>query len=243
MIPPLADDPSAPFPPVERAAPRPNGLLAWGGDLSVARLLNAYSRGIFPWYSQGEPILWWSPDPRMVLPTDGVRLSRRFRRTLRALPWRVVADRDFAAVIARCADKPRPGQGGTWITREMRAAYIALHRAGHAHSIEVRDGDDRLLGGVYGVAIGAMFFGESMFSDAPSASQLAIAALARALYAQGCPLIDGQVESAHLRRLGGVSMPRADFVDRVAGLAAQPAPWRDWRSEFPAIDAAQMSAG
>ena len=159
----LSSDPHAPFPPADSAMQEPDGLLAIGGDLSLPRLLNAYRHGIFPWFSPGQPPLWWSPDPRMVFATDGVRLSSRFRRGLRHSPWEVRADTAFEQVITACAKAPRPGQHGTWITSGMRQAYIDLHRHGHAHSVEVFEGD-ALVGGIYGVAIGRMFFGESMFS-------------------------------------------------------------------------------
>src|SRR4030095_2620188 len=161
MIPWLGEDDE--FPPTSRALRRPNGLLAAGGDLSVKRLVQAYRKGIFPWYSRGQPILWWSPDPRMVFRSDRVRLSSRFRRELRRLPWKVRADTAFDEVLEACARLPRPGQRGTWITPAMRTAYRELHRLGHAHSVEVFDGG-RLVGGIYGVAVGRMFFGESMFS-------------------------------------------------------------------------------
>ena len=180
-LPRLGADPDSPFPPLRSALREPDGLLAVGGDLSPARLLNAYRHGIFPWFSPGEPILWWSPDPRVVFDTAAFRLSRRFRRELRRSEWTLSADTDFAAVMRACADIPRAGQdGGTWIGEEMLAAYGELHRLGHAHSIEVRDGG-QLVGGLYGVAIGRMFFGESMFSAASGGSKLALAALARTL--------------------------------------------------------------
>ncbi|MCW5581973.1 MAG: leucyl/phenylalanyl-tRNA--protein transferase, partial [Luteimonas sp.] len=153
----LSSDPCSPFPPVDLALRQPDGLLAFGGDLSPARLLNAYRHGIFPWFSEGQPILWWSPDPRMVFRTDGARLSTRFRRSLRASPWVVRADTAFDTVVARCADAPRRGQDGTWITPSMRHAYGTLHRLGHAHSVEVFDGPGvgaALVGGIYGVAVG-----------------------------------------------------------------------------------------
>src|SRR5690606_29028750 len=172
---PLVDDPDAPFPPAALALREPDGLLAVGGDLSPRRLLNAYRGGIFPWYSDGQPILWWSPDPRLVFRTDAVRLSSRFRRSLRRCDWRVRADTDFAAVIAACADSPRLGQSGTWITASMRAAYLRLHQLGHAHSIEVWDRQGRLAGGLYGVAVGRMFFGENMFSAYSGGSKVALA--------------------------------------------------------------------
>ncbi len=233
-LPLLQADPGAPFPPAESATREPDGLLAMGGDLSPARLLNAYSHGIFPWYSQGEPILWWCPDPRMVFRTDGVRLSTRFRRQLRGSRWTIEADRDFPAVVAACATAPRPGQDGTWITDEMRAAYVALHRLGHAHSVEVRD-DGRLVGGIYGVAVGRMFFGESMFSGESGGSKAALAGLAHLLRGWGWPLIDAQVENPHLRSLGARRMPRAAFLAEVARLGALPVPPGPWRvPSFPA---------
>jgi leucyl/phenylalanyl-tRNA--protein transferase len=234
-LPLLGPDPTAPFPPVEMALREPDGLLAMGGDLSPARLLNAYRQGIFPWFSAGEPILWWSPDPRMV--------SSRFRRELRRSDWQVAADRDFAAVIAACAESPRRGQDGTWITAGMRAAYLELHRLGHAHSIEVRDPADHLVGGIYGVAIGRMFFGESMFSAASGGSKVALAGLARVLDLAGCPLIDAQVENPHLWRMGGRRMPRAAFLAEVGRLGALPAPPGLWDfTPFAAAILASASA-
>jgi leucyl/phenylalanyl-tRNA--protein transferase len=239
-LPLLSPDPRAPFPPAESARREPDGLLAMGGDLSPERLLNAYAHGIFPWYSAGEPILWWSPDPRMVFRTDAVRLSRRFRRQLRGSAWTIGADEDFAAVVDACRTAPRPGQDGTWITPEMRAAYVGLHRLGHAHSVEVRDGD-RLVGGIYGVAIGRMFFGESMFSGEPGGSKAALAGLAALLRERGWPLIDAQVENPHLRSLGGRRMPRAAFLAEVARLSVLPAPPGRWA--VPRFAAAALAAG
>ena len=214
----------------------PDGLLAVGGDLTPVRLLNAYRHGIFPWYSEGEPILWWSPDPRVVFPTDGVRLSSRFRRSLRKSTWVVRADTAFAAVIDACACIPREGQGGTWITREMQEAYIEMHRLGHAHSVEVFDGE-RLVGGVYGVAIGRMFFGESMFSAESGGSKVALAGLAHRLLEWGWPLIDAQVENPHLMSLGARYMHRADFVAVVERLTSDdvaPGPWTERFGELQA---------
>ena len=208
----LPDEPGAQFPAVESALREPDGLLAVGGDLSPTRLLNAYRHGIFPWYSDGQPILWWSPDPRVVFRTaGGVRLSARFRRSLRKSPWVVRADTAFAEVIGACARTPRKEQGGTWITAEMEAAYIELHRLGHAHSVEVFEGD-RLVGGVYGVAIGRMFFGESMFSGDTGGSKVALAGLAHRLREWGWPLIDAQVANPHLVSMGAEYVSRADFV-------------------------------
>lgn len=239
-LPLLGPDPAAPFPPAERALDEPNGLLAFGGDLSPMRLLNAYRLGIFPWFSEGEPILWWSPDPRMVVAPSALHLGRRLRRSLRKCAWTIEADRDFAAVIGRCAELPRRGQRGTWITREMRAAYLELHRLGHAHSVEVRDADDRLVGGIYGIAIGGMFFGESMFSLASGGSQAAIGGLCRRLAEWGFELLDGQVESEHLATLGFAPIPRGEFLARCAQACAGPSRVGSWRANFGVLGAAEI---
>lgn len=239
-LPLLGADPSAPFPPASSALREPDGLLAAGGDLSPPRLLNAYTHGIFPWYSDGQPILWWSPDPRMVFRTERVHLSRRFRRTLRALPWVATADTAFDAVVAACASAPRPGQRGTWITPAMRAAYGELHRLGHAHSIEVRD-DGRLVGGLYGVAVGRMFFAESMFSARSGGSKVALAALASRLASWGYPLFDAQVENPHLRSLGAEAWPRDRFLREVAALVAVPEPAGSWTARFGALPAITLA--
>ncbi|MFE0500212.1 leucyl/phenylalanyl-tRNA--protein transferase [Lysobacter soli] len=223
----LPPEPDAPFPPVDQALRQPDGLLAIGGDLSPPRLLNAYRHGIFPWYSQGQPTLWWSPDPRTMFPTDGVRLGSKFRRGLRRSTWEVRADTAFAEVIQACAKTPRPGQRGTWITREMRAAYERMHELGHAHSFEVFEGA-RLVGGIYGVAIGRMFFGESMFSAESGGSKVALAALAAHLGSWGFPLIDAQVENDHLLSLGAELWPRPRFLAAVAELTAEPGIVGSW---------------
>ena len=204
-----SDAPDA-FPPVGQALADPPGLLAAGGDLAPARLLAAYRRGIFPWYSPGQPVLWWSPDPREVLPVDELRISRSLARTLRRARFATSADRDFAAVIDACA-APRARSPGTWITPEMRAAYLRLHALGAAHSIEVWHGAG-LVGGVYGVAVGRAFSGESMFSRASDASKVALVALAEWCRDCGIDLIDCQLPSAHLRSLGSRAMPRAEFL-------------------------------
>ncbi|MEG3788959.1 leucyl/phenylalanyl-tRNA--protein transferase [Lysobacter sp. CCNWLW3] len=238
----LPADPDAPFPPAERALRRPDGLLAVGGDLSPARLLNAYRHGVFPWYSEGQPILWWSPDPRTVFRSDGVRLSSKFRRRLRRSGWRVRADTAFDQVVEACACMPRPGQDGTWITDEMRAAYLQLHHLGHAHSVEVYDGA-RLAGGIYGVAIGRMFYGESMVSLQSGGSKVALAALARRLHAWGWPLLDAQVENEHLLSLGAELWPRARFLAAVAELSAAdvaPGPWTAAFGDRPASELADL---
>ena len=236
----LSPDPYAPFPPAGTAMRDPDGLLAIGGDLSLPRLLNAYRHGIFPWFSSGQPPLWWSPDPRMVFRTDGVRLSSRFRRQLKHSHWQARADTCFEQVITACAQSPRPGQHGTWITSGMRQAYIDLHRQGHAHSIEVFEGDT-LAGGIYGVAIGRMFFGESMFSGRSGGSKVALAALARRLSEWGWPLIDAQVENSHLHSLGGRLMPREAFLQQVADLVDLPAAEGSWTQRFGVLHAASLS--
>lgn len=242
----LPSDPHAPFPPVETALRDPDGLLAAGGDLSPARLLNAYRRGIFPWFSEGEPILWWSPDPRTVFRTDGVHLSRRFRRQLCGSGWVARADTAFVDVVTACAATPRPGQGGTWITVDMQQAYAELHRLGHAHSVEVFDGDGRLVGGIYGVAVGRMFFGESMVSLVSGGSKAALAALASRLHAWGWPLIDAQVENPHLLRMGGETWPRPAFLSEIEALTAAPGligPWRDAFGILSIADLARAASG
>lgn len=239
-LPQLPVDPESPFPPVETALVDPDGLLAMGGDLSPARLLDAYRQGIFPWYSEGQPILWWSPDPRMVFPTDGVHLSRRFRRQLRHSSWQVRADTAFEQVIGCCARSPRSGQAGTWITDAMQAAYTELHRLGHAHSIEVLDGD-QLVGGLYGVAIGRGFFGESMFSARSGGSTVALAALAHRLHDWGWPLIDAQVGNPHLDTLGARALPRSEFVRALQGLTSEPGLPGSWSKQFGQLAAARLA--
>ena len=236
----LSPDPVAPFPPAELALRQPDGLLAVGGDLSPQRLLNAYRSGIFPWFSEGQPILWWSPDPRTVFRTDGIRLSSRFRRTLKRSRWAVRADGRFEEVIAACANLPRRGQDGTWITAGMQAAYCELHGLGHAHSVEVLDGDV-LVGGIYGVAIGRMFFGESMFSAVSGGSKVALAALARRLHEWGWPLIDAQVENEHLLSLGAEQWPRRDFLQAVAAQTQEPAEAGSWRAGFGTMQASELA--
>ncbi|MDG2526847.1 leucyl/phenylalanyl-tRNA--protein transferase [Stenotrophomonas sp. HITSZ_GD] len=238
----LDADPRAPFPPVEQALRDPDGLLAVGGDLSPARLLNAYAHGIFPWFSRGQPILWWSPDPRMTFDTATFRLSSRLRRELRRSAWVIRADTAFDAVVAACATAPRPGQDGTWIVPQMRQAYAALHRLGHAHSVEVWE-DDTLAGGLYGVAIGRMFFGESMFSARSGGSKVALAALTGFLHEQGCPLIDAQVENPHLLSLGATHLPRQAFMAQVRALVAQPGLEGEWTTRFGERPAAALAAG
>ena len=239
-LPELSPDPGAPFPDPNDALHEPNGLLAMGGDLSPRRLLTAYAVGIFPWYSDGQPLLWWSPDPRTVFRTDGVRLSSRMRRGLRRSSWTVRADTAFDRVIHACGSVPRAGQHGTWITPEMRQAYCALHRLGHAHSVEVF-AEDRLVGGLYGVGIGRMFFGESMFSAESGGSKIALAALCRRLWQWGWPLLDAQVENPHLLSLGAESWPRSRFLETVAGLVEQHGLTGSWTSAFGALPASELA--
>lgn len=210
------DDPPHAFPPVERAFKEPDGLLAAGGDLSEARLLYAYRHGIFPWYDEGQPILWWSPDPRCVIDPSTLHISRRSRRAIRRAEFSISFNRAFADVIAACAE-PRPDQMGTWITPDMQRAYIELNAAGWAHSVEVWQ-NDRLVGGIYGIGSGQAFFGESMFSREKNASKAAIAALCQQLEAQGIALLDCQVVSPHLLTLGARLMPRQAFSQQLASL-------------------------
>ena len=207
------------FPPLELALSEPNGLLCAGGDLTPQRLLEAYRQGIFPWYAKGEPILWWSPDPRMVLVPREFKLSRSLHRTLRAGRYQIRLDSDFPAVIRSCANTRRKSQNGTWITTEMQSVYIALHELGYAHSVEAWV-DGVLVGGLYGLAIGKMFYGESMFSHVSDASKIALAHLAHYLDVQGFGLIDCQMNTSHLASLGAREIPRAAFVARLQELTA-----------------------
>lgn len=227
------------FPPLECALRIPDGLLAVGGDLSPGRLLNAYRQGIFPWYSDGEPILWWSPDPRLVFETRRMHVPKRLARWLRSCAWTITADSAFAHVVRACA-APRRSQSGTWITAEMFAAYRCLHELGHAHSIEVWCGST-LVGGMYGVAIGHMFFGESMFSAATNGSKIALLALAAALRDWDWPLIDAQVSSPHLLMLGGIELPRTEFARRIAVLTATRDSTGSWNARFPTLTPAALA--
>ena len=214
------------FPPLERALDQPNGLLAAGGDLSAGRLLAAYRRGIFPWFSEGEPILWWSPDPRMVLYPAEVRVSRSLRKALRRDEQEIRVDTAFTAVMRACAE-PRPQQAGTWIVPAMIGAYAELHACGYAHSVETwRAGE--LVGGLYGVAIGRAFFGESMFTRATDASKVALVHLARQLERWQFGMIDCQMRTAHLAALGAREIARARFSRDLQQLVNYPAEPRTW---------------
>jgi leucyl/phenylalanyl-tRNA--protein transferase len=228
MIPWLSPHPS--FPPVAQALSEPDGLLAAGGDLSLPRLLAAYRHGIFPWYSPGDPILWWSPSQRMVLNTAQLRVPRSFAKVLRNRRYQVVFDRDFEAVIRACA-APRDGQHGTWIVEDMIQAYLRLFRAGHAHSVETWQ-DGQLVGGLYAVNVGRMVYGESMFSRAPDASKIALAHLARHLHGHGLDLIDCQMHTGHLASMGARLMLRDDFIAAVAARVAAPVPAGVWEYCF-----------
>jgi leucyl/phenylalanyl-tRNA--protein transferase len=209
-----AADPPGHFPPVESALEEPPGLLAVGGDLSQARLLAGYRRGIFPWYSEGQPILWWSPDPRAVLLPQDLKVSRSLARRIRSGEFATHTDRDFPATIAACA-APRNNGGGTWITDEMRTAYQDLHRAGYAHSVETWCGDE-LVGGLYGVHLGGVFFGESMFSRRTDASKVALVRLVEECQKRSVALIDCQMATRHLASLGARTVPRSQFVRQLA---------------------------
>jgi len=211
-------DPGQPFPAPELAESEPNGLLAMGGDLQPERLLNAYRQGIFPWFSQGQPPLWWSPDPRWVLFPQEMHLSRSLRRRLRRTAFRLTADQAFDRVIGHCATRERPGQDGTWILPQMQSAYLQLHHLGYARSIECwLDGE--LVGGLYGVWLGGgLFFGESMFSLVADASKAALYYLCRHLQGHPQALIDCQVYSGHLQSLGARPIPRRAFLQHLRGL-------------------------
>lgn len=223
--------PDEPFPDAENALEEPNGLLAIGGDLSTRRLLRAYHEGIFPWYNPDEPILWWSPDPRTIFAPDQIHVARSLRRDLRRQDYAVTLDRAFHAVIDLCA-APRRHQRGTWLGEDMRRAFCGLHAIGHAHSIEVWR-KHALIGGLYGIALGRAFFGESMFSRAPNGSKIALIHLARQLGVWGFELIDGQVGSPHLYRMGAFDVPRTAFRQRLRHALAFPAMPPRWRFDIP----------
>ncbi len=222
------------FPPLSQALDEPNGLLAVGGDLSIPRLLSGYRHGVFPWYEDPQPILWWSPDPRAVLYPHKIHISRSLAKRLRTPDYRVSADTAFERVVGHCAELS-PKRTGTWITDDMRQAYTQLHRAGWAHSVEVWR-DDELVGGLYGVAIGKVFFGESMFSRASDASKIAMVHLAGQLRSWNYHFIDCQVGNAHLYRMGAEDIDREAFSEQLAKYARteadEPGRWAlDWQYE------------
>jgi leucyl/phenylalanyl-tRNA---protein transferase len=226
--------PNDPLPPVERALRRPNGLLAAGGGLAVSRLLEAYSRGCFPWFNEGEPVLWWSPDPRMILVPGELHVSRSLLKRIRHGGFTVRADTAFRQVMTGCA-APRPGQSGTWITDEMIAAYGALHDAGAAHSIETwMDGD--LVGGLYGVAIGRAFFGESMFARVTDASKLAFVHLVAQLQQWEFGVVDCQMNTSHLAAFGAREIPRTSFLALIRAQIARNAPPVPWQLDARVSD-------
>jgi leucyl/phenylalanyl-tRNA--protein transferase len=225
MIPWLAND--APFPALTSALDEPNGLLAAGGDLSPERLLAAYRNGIFPWYSEGQPVLWWSPDPRMVLYVDEFKVSRSLRRRIRQGAFELRVDTDFRRVVSACASARRAGQYGTWITPAVMRAYVDMHERGYAHSVEAWC-DDELVGGLYGLALGKVFFGESMFARAPDASKVALAGLIALLGQLGVPLVDCQQETTHLASLGARPVARSDFAAQLSRLIHSLEPPSGW---------------
>lgn len=214
------------FPDVSYALREPDGLLAMGGNLTPERLVAAYHKGIFPWYNAGQPVLWWSPDPRAVLFTERLKISRSLRQTLKRCPYTATLDTAFSAVVEACAE-PRDKLGGTWITPAMRDAYCRLYDAGIAHSVECWRGG-QLVGGLYGVALGRVFFGESMFSRTTNASKVALVHLVERLKDWGYPLIDCQVQSPHLISLGAETLPRREFIallEQWCNVPGHPAPW------------------
>ncbi len=216
------------FPPPEHA--QPDGLLAVGGDLSTKRLILAYQSGIFPWYEEGQPLLWWSPDPRLVLEPEEFHVSKRLAQTIKNGKFEVTFDQAFVSVIQSCATVPRKGESGTWITHEMQEAYIRLHQLGVAHSVESWLGGE-LVGGIYGVSLGKCFFGESMFSTESDASKIALAVLVRRLIDWEFQLIDAQVTSPHLLSLGAKEIPRKLFLERLKGTVRLPTIKGKWDEE------------
>ena len=218
-------EPDTPFPPLDKAMRHPNGLLAAGADLTPARLLQAYRLGIFPWYSPDQPPLWWSPDPRMVLFPEELKVSRSLAKRLRKRDYEIRSDTAFRAVMLACASTPRPDQDGTWIVPEILEGYCSLHELGYAHSIETWM-DGQLMGGLYGVAIGRMFYGESMFHHVTDASKLAFVHLVRHLHQKGYGMIDCQMHTAHLASFGAREIPRNEFARRLVE-------WVNLSSESP----------
>lgn len=224
------DDPPGAFPPIGANLEDPNGLIAAGGDLSTPRLLAAYRRGIFPWYEEGQPVLWWSPDPRCVIYPQKVHVSRRLARTIRTTTFALTANRAFPAVIDACAN-PRRYTDATWITSAMRRAYIGLHTQGYAHSVEAWQGET-LVGGIYGVVLGRIFFGESMFSRERDASKIILVRLAKALGQAGFYCIDCQLPSPHLVSMGAELISRDQFLAALPEYCAEQPKVTDWYDFF-----------
>lgn len=230
------------FPPTQLAMSDPNGLLAIGGDLTAEWLLHAYSIGLFPWFNPGEPILWWTPNPRSVLPIEQIKirksLLKKLKQQARSEEFAITLDQDFLGVITACSEVPREGQNGTWITDEMVLAYLKLHQKGYAHSVEVWLGK-HLVGGLYGIAIGKMFYGESMFAKQTDASKMALIALAMQLKHWGFTTIDTQVETPHLNSLGAEQIARSKFEKIIHQQTNQDFPNRHWQFEIDWLQAAQ----
>ncbi|MCO7222762.1 leucyl/phenylalanyl-tRNA--protein transferase [Pleionea sp. CnH1-48] len=226
---PLIESPEH-FPPVETALDDPDGLLAYGFTLSIELLLGAYYRGIFPWYSDGDPVLWWSPNPRAAFFTEQFSPSKSLRKQLRKADFKVSINQNFAAVIKGCSD-PRKDQSGTWITEEMQLAYIDLHRAGYAHSVEVWQ-QEQLVGGLYGVSLGRLFFGESMFHTATDASKVALCYLVSICRSAGFPMIDCQLPNPHLSSLGAETVSRNEFLDYLYQWRDQSVPADMWQPRW-----------
>lgn len=235
-------EPDDPLPPAQKALKTPSGLVAAGNDLSAARVLEAYRGGIFPWYGRGQPVLWWSPDPRMVLPTGEMKVSdslaKKLRQVQRLGAWSVRTDTAFESVMRACA-APRDKQGGTWIDERIIQTYVQLHHMGYAHSVEVWE-QGKLIGGLYGMNIGRMFFGESMFARATDASKVALACLTQKLLLAGCPMIDCQQNTTHLASMGGREIKRRLFLAQLESLIEQPA--ISWAvGPLPIADAAVLN--
>ncbi|MEM6817863.1 MAG: leucyl/phenylalanyl-tRNA--protein transferase [Pseudomonadota bacterium] len=230
----LGTEEATDFPPVRQALRDPNGLLAAGGDLSPRRLLSGYQTGVFPWYSSGQPILWWSPDPRTVLIPDRFHLSRSLKKSIRRHAWRISVNAAFEAVVIGCAE-PRASESETWITEDMREAYCRLHKLGWAHSVEVWIGDD-LVGGIYGVAIDRLFCGESMFMRRTNASKIALFALCRLLSEAGFAMLDCQMHTPHLESLGAREIPRDDYLEGLLKFASNLKVWRPAHTSMMASD-------
>lgn len=233
-----SNKPDAQFPPVDQAEREPDGLLAIGGDLSVQRLLTAYKSGIFPWYNENQPILWWSPDPRTILYPDKLKVSRSLGKRIKRCGYSLSVDQAFQQVVAACA-APRKRQSETWISTEMQQAYMEMFKQNHAHSIEVWDGND-LVGGLYGVSIGAVFFGESMFSRRNDASKIALAFLCNRLILWGYMLIDCQVYSEHITSLGAKEIKRSVFCDQLTIWCNTMPHIRSWQTAATRIYATEM---
>lgn len=227
------------FPPTHLALKEPDGLLAIGGDLNPEWLLTAYHHGIFPWFSPEDPILWWTPNPRSVLFIDDIKISRSLRKRVKQKvggDWQIRFDSAFRQVINQCATQPRPGQNGTWITEEMLDAYHQLHHIGYAHSVEIWQ-QDKLIGGLYGIAIGKMFFGESMFAKQTDASKVALTALCMQLKEWGFKLVDTQVATDHLNSLGAVQISRTDFEHLLNQQIQQSFPAQKWQFSIDLVSA------